>query len=254
MTEARSTIIIPNVTCANNWVRWFAGQSGDATLERKVDLIMLRTFAELIRYDVKAVDAIIGTVEDFYFDDRTWAVRYLVVDTAGAIGHHQILIQPKDVRELEFPSETLVLHLNKNEVEACPSAKTVPPCSQQTAGNHGPKSSSANKTHLRSANALNSCGLAASDRELGDVHGIIIETATWSIRYLVVETGEWLTGKLVLLAPQAVRQIDWADKKISSDLTSEAIKGSPEYDVTGELSREYEAYLHDYYGWKPYWN
>ena len=42
---------------------------------------MLRNVKDLQGYAIRATDGVIGTVEDMYFDDEGWAIRYLVVDT-----------------------------------------------------------------------------------------------------------------------------------------------------------------------------
>ena len=67
---------------------------------------MLRTSSELIRYDVKATDGSIGRVTDLLFDDQSWKVRSIVVDTGSLLSHHQVLIDPANVRQLKFPEET----------------------------------------------------------------------------------------------------------------------------------------------------
>ena len=44
---------------------------------------MLRNVKDLRGYAIRATDGVIGRVDDFYFDDEDWGVRYLVVDTGG---------------------------------------------------------------------------------------------------------------------------------------------------------------------------
>ena len=39
---------------------------------------MLRSMSDLENYAIRAVDGTIGHVMDFYFDDETWVIRYLV--------------------------------------------------------------------------------------------------------------------------------------------------------------------------------
>jgi hypothetical protein len=212
---------------------------------------MLRTSSELIRYDAEATDGQIGFVKDLLFDDHSWKIRFLVIETGGFLHSHKVLIDPRNVRDLKFPEETLVLGLSKREVESSPGLQSSPPVSQQI-----DQESASGKTvdlHLRSSNEVSTYRIAASDAEMGKAHGLVIETSTWTVRYLIVDTGEWLMGKLVLLGPHVIDSIDWTDHTMKAHVTSDAIRHCPAYDETAELSRDYEVFLHDYYGWPPYW-
>ena len=44
---------------------------------------MLRNVNNLIGYSIRALDGELGKVSEFYFDDFTWSIRYLVVDTGN---------------------------------------------------------------------------------------------------------------------------------------------------------------------------
>jgi len=48
--------------------------------------------------------------------------------------------------------------------------------------------------------------LAALDGEIGRVRDVYFDDKTWVIRYVVADTGSWLTGRLVLLSPHAIRR------------------------------------------------
>lgn len=207
---------------------------------------MLRTSSELIRYDVEASDGMIGHVEDLLFDDQSWEIRSIVVDTGSLLEPHRVVIDPANVSELKSPEETLALTLSKREVETAPRIEQTPPVSRQSEGRgYDP--------HLRSTNETCTYTIAASDTSLGKVHGFMIEMSTWTIRYLIVDTGEWLLGRLVLLGPHAIHSIDWPGQTMRALVTADAIRHSPVYDERSELSRDYEAFLHDYYGWPHYW-
>jgi hypothetical protein len=213
---------------------------------------MLRTSNELLRYDVQATDGKIGAIKDLLFDDRSWRIQSIVVDTGGFLSHHNVLIDPVRVRDLGFPDESLVLDETKSQVKASPGLETAPPVSQQLRAHDRPPGQQLGR-HLRSSNEVCEYTMVAKDTKMGKVHGLFVETSTWTVRYLIVDTGEWLMGKLILLSPQAVEQIDWLSQSVKANVTSEFIRHSPAYDETAELSRDYEAFLHDYYGWPLYW-
>jgi hypothetical protein len=57
----------------------------------------------------------------------------------------------------------------------------------------------------------------------------------------------------VLISPQWIQGIDWPHAKVNIYLTRGQIDDSPEFDVSGPLSREYEERLYDFYGRAKYW-
>ncbi|MFH0958088.1 MAG: PRC-barrel domain containing protein, partial [Pseudomonadota bacterium] len=73
----------------------------------------------------------------------------------------------------------------------------------------------------------------------------IVDDENWEIRFLVVNTRNWLPGKRVLLRPQWIKRVEWDESSVYLDLTRESIKNSPEFDSSKADSRDYEAYLYD---------
>jgi hypothetical protein len=93
----------------------------------------------------------------------------------------------------------------------------------------------------------------ASDGDLGHVQGLIVDEKTWAIRYIIVNTSNWWLGHEVIIAPEWIDDIDWAESHVSIDLTRQAIKDSPPYDPKGSLSRDQETRIHAHYGRTGYW-
>jgi hypothetical protein len=81
-----------------------------------------------------------------------------------------------------------------------------------------------------------------------------VEDKKWAIRYMVVNTQNWLPEKKVLVAPQWAKSISWEKSKIYMNHSKEEIKKSPEYNPSSPVNREYEEVLHDYYGRPKYWD
>lgn len=106
--------------------------------------------------------------------------------------------------------------------------------------------------HLRSARELFGYSLKATDGAVGQVADLLVDQ-TWDVRYLVVDTGAWLPGKQVLVAPGWVEAIRQNASEVAVDLSREKIKNSPEYDPAAPLDREYEEKLHAYYDRPGYW-
>ena len=80
-----------------------------------------------------------------------------------------------------------------------------------------------------------------------------MDDESWTIRYVVIDTSNWIGGRRVLIAPSWVRAIRWDVSQIELALTREAIYRSPEYDPDAEVDRSYEDRLHGHYAQPPYW-
>ena len=72
---------------------------------------------------------------------------------------------------------------------------------------------------LRNVNDLNGFKLIATDGEIGDVERFYFDDERWVLRYIVVNTGNWLAGRQVLVAPFAVMQVDRDNNKLHVTLT-----------------------------------
>lgn len=55
---------------------------------------MLSPTNDLLNLAVSASDGAIGNVKDLYFDDETWAIRHLVVETGSWLSSRKVLISP----------------------------------------------------------------------------------------------------------------------------------------------------------------
>ena len=54
--------------------------------------------------------------------------------------------------------------------------------------------------------------LGASDGVIGNVKEFYFDDDTWTLRYLIVDTGNWLTGRIVLISPEDLLTLDWKNK------------------------------------------
>ena len=107
--------------------------------------------------------------------------------------------------------------------------------------------------HLRSGNAVMRYYVHASDGDIGHVQGFLVDEKSWAIRYIIVNTSNWWLGHQVIIAPQWIDDVNWAESTVSVDLTRQAVKDAPPYDPTELLSREQEAGIHNHYGRAGYW-
>ena len=72
--------------------------------------------------------------------------------------------------------------------------------------------------------------IVATDGGIGHVDDFLVEEGTWALRYLVVDTSNWIGGKWVAISPSAVRTVDWGKLRIDVDLTRDQIKRGPTLD------------------------
>lgn len=107
---------------------------------------------------------------------------------------------------------------------------------------------------LRSSYELQGYTIRAQDGEIGSVEEFLFDDQRWVIRYLVVNTGGWLTGRLVLVSPIAIATFDGDAQAVDVSLTRKQVEDSPDISTDQPVSRQKEAELAQYYGYPPYWN
>lgn len=107
--------------------------------------------------------------------------------------------------------------------------------------------------HLRSTHAVHGYHIEAKDGALGHIDDFVIDDETWAIRYLIVDTVNWWTGKKVLVAARWIERVSWGDSKVFINLSRASIKQAPEYKGEDVLSRDYESKLHGHYNRQGYW-
>jgi sporulation protein YlmC with PRC-barrel domain len=106
---------------------------------------------------------------------------------------------------------------------------------------------------IRSIRDLQGNAIHATDGDIGKVDEFYFDDDTWTIRYLVVQTGSWLSDRRVLISPISVRAADWQTHRIVVSLTREQIRQSPDIDTAKPISRQHESALNNYYGWPYYY-
>lgn len=250
---------------------------------------MLRSLNEISGYRILATDGDIGNVHDFFFDDEIWAIRYIVVDTGTWLPGRKVLLVPSAAKQPEWKNQTIPVRLTKEQVKESPEIDSEKPVSRQAEielYKHfklepywiitppgatppiPPKEEEEGREkqeetgvlegervdpHLRSAKKVTGYHIQALDDEIGHVEEIIADDLDWFIRYIVVDTRNWLPGRKVLVSPGWIDRVSWADSKVHVDLPRKLIKNSPEYDPSALVNRQYEERLYDYYGRPKYW-
>jgi len=234
---------------------------------------------------IRATDGELGSVDDFYFDDETWVIRYLTVDTGGWLDARRVLISPVAVTHADWPARRLDVALTRKQVENSPDVNTqlpvsrqheaaynvhygypvywtqfptfvgglaIPPPPDEADGSDGVQRESTD-SHLRSAEAVRGYHIEATDGEIGHLEGFVIDGETWAIRYIEVATRNWWPGKKVLLSPAWIERVSWEESKVYISVAREVIRDAPRYVESLPITREYEDRLFAAYGRPPYW-
>jgi hypothetical protein len=235
-------------------------------------------------YKLASLDGEIGKSKDFYFDDRFWTIRYLVAETGNWLTGRTVLISPYALKGVDTFGETVAVNLTKARIKGSPSLDSDKPVSRQFEFDYygyygwpgywgGPyswgaypyfrpnveKPTSSNdprdewNPNLRSINTVDGYHVQAGDGQIGHIEDFIIDDKNWAIRYLIIDTHNWLPGKRFLISPQWIDDISWSEGKVFANLSRETIKESPEYLTDASLTRDYETRLHQHYDRKGYW-
>ena len=99
---------------------------------------------------------------------------------------------------------------------------------------------------LTKAKTLEGCKLANPDDEIGKVKEFYSDDYYWTIRYLVANTGNWLTGRQVLISPYALAAVVKEQQHITLNLTKKQIESSPSLSSDKPVFQQFEL---DYYGY-----
>jgi sporulation protein YlmC with PRC-barrel domain len=247
---------------------------------------MLWKASSITGYAIVASDGRVGTVSDFLFDDASWRVRWMVVDTGNWLSGRKVLLPPSVLGHRDSAARQFAVRLTTQQVKDSPDVDTERPVSRQTesgiydyygwapywgtgfymggygygvAGSPPPEPTEEEKEaadaqresddpHLRSIDAVTDYHIHATDGEIGHVEDFLVEDADWSIHYLIIDTKNWWPGERVLVSPHSAKEISWTDRLVRLDVDRQTIKASPAYDPSTTVDRAYERQFHTYYG------
>jgi uncharacterized protein YrrD len=245
---------------------------------------MLIKAKSLKGYKFNGLDGDIGSVHEFFFDDKFWTIRYLVANTGNWFTNRQVLISPYFIQSVDNMNKLVNTSLTKQKIYDSPEWESEKPVSRQYeetyinyygtpiywggTGMWGAypylmrdqdkwKTSAAEKAswnpNLRSTQDVKGHDFQATDGEIGHVDDFIIDDDTWTIRYFVLETNKWFSSRKTLISTQWIDRISWDDKKVYVNVLRDTINHVPDYDEDRELTRDYENYLHKHYNREGYW-
>jgi len=77
--------------------------------------------------------------------------------------------------------------------------------------------------------------IEAGDGSIGHVEDCLVDEKGWRMRYLVIDTGRWLPGRKVIVAPNWIRAVSWRRERDPGSHAS-LIKSSPPYESSASLN------------------
>lgn len=245
---------------------------------------MLFSASKFLDIAVQATDGEIGKVKDMYFDDKTWAVRYVVVTCGEWADKKDVLLIPSHLQVPNALTPILITDSTKQQVFESPTPGSDLPVSRQyeidlyshyslapywsyptvgygfsayypDVGETDRADRFARKSaqemdfdpHLRSLKEVQGYHIKTQDDELGHVVDVLISRESAEVTHFVVDTVNWWPSKHVLIEVGAIRSFDWEFKTLSTSLDKETIKGAPVFDEKNSFDPEYMEKLWEYY-------
>lgn len=219
---------------------------------------------ELVGRQLLAEDEPVGDITDVYFDDQGWVVRYLVVDTGGWLDSREVLISPFSLETVQSGEGTIRARLTREQVRNSPPIATHAPVSRQQERLHAayygypmywagdglwgmgalpvfdpltearqvailapdePNSDvSAADSHLRSGSEVTGYHIRAEDGDIGHVEDFLIDSETWRIEALQIDTRNWLPGRHVQIDPALIGSVDWVERVVVVHMSRDAVR------------------------------
>jgi len=233
---------------------------------------MRKNIDSMLGFSIMAIDGELGKVRDFYFDDETWTIRYLVVQTGSWLLGRKVLISFASVKKINCELSTFLVNLSCEQVRKSPEIDTEKPVyrqhelelhehymlpaywinapgvtwgidnyplseepePEQEKDDNAPVPTE-NNQHLRSAKQITGYLIHAVDGEIGHVKDFVVNLKNGLITFFIVDTRNLLAGRKVLLSTKKIKRIEWADAEVYVNVTRGSIIESPEFDLNKDL-------------------
>jgi len=227
---------------------------------------MERDINSIIGFGIAASDGVIGKLEEFYFDDKTWKIRYLIVKTKTPLNARKVLISTIAVLNQSWEKGLIPVDLTADQINKSPDIDTDRPVSRQqeielyghyswrtdlekrverdkkiAIVNSSPvinetiikeihdDKSSGEYLQLCSTARVNNYKIYAKDGEIGHVTDFVFDDQTWQLISIVVDTKNSGVGKEVLINTNHITAIDWTKFEVFLDILIADVTTSPKF-------------------------
>lgn len=202
---------------------------------------MLRRTEDLYGFLLRGTDGTIGRIHDLYFDDGTWTVGYLALNTGAWPISDFVLLPPHVLKALSWDKRRGSVGLSREQVSNIPDIRLTPTLARQqcaeldahfawlarTTMESAPgkreiysRTVAERRPVLQSARDVTDYRIEIEATEIGRVQDVLFDDETWLIRYLYVECWSWSPGRRELIPPECVVRVDRSEGKIFAVLQS----------------------------------
>jgi len=218
---------------------------------------MLQEIDHLYGLKLSATDKDIGHIDDFYFDDHSWLSRYIVVDTGSWLNSRQVLLAPEAftadaLNHGNATAKHIQVNLTSKQIENSPSIVTHRTVSRQyedeyyryygwpnywESGMLGAPGLTAftpdlfggsdvvhprhqgGDPHLHGTRDITGYMIHALDGELGTVSGFMVNSKTWGLHVVIIETGAWYKSQSFHLLTEHIIRISHEKSMVYVNVT-----------------------------------
>jgi sporulation protein YlmC with PRC-barrel domain len=201
---------------------------------------VLRRTEDLYGFVLRGIDGSIGRIHDLYFDEETWTVRYLTLDTQSWPIPRFVLLAPCVIKKLAWDKRRGSVQVTREQVAICPDVKPRPWLSWQhcaevdehfgwplwtpiEAATQGKEHEGygagrvADRPLLQSSREMPAYRIEIEGVEIGRVADVLFDDETWIVRYLLVDCWHWSPGRRQLIPPECVKAIGHSEFKILAE-------------------------------------
>jgi hypothetical protein len=211
--------------------------------------MLRRALHDVTAMRIHAMDGDVGHVHDLYIDSRQWTVRYLEVEIAPwPYGRDPVLLAPDDVQTVDSTCGKIDVALSRAQVRGSPTRDTHKPVSRQhrpgplylewpfvwpEGGWDGAETAAqlhqlmiearheqlctasqrpVEDAYLWSARTMAGYSVEGAEGRVGHVEDFVVDPGPWAIRYVLIGTRSWLSGRWSLVPTDAIEDISWESK------------------------------------------
>jgi hypothetical protein len=235
---------------------------------------VLQDISRLYGMRIEAPDGDLGRVLDFYFDDLTWTIRYLVAGAGFWMSGHRVLLSPHAfgvhaLEESDASGDILRTSLTRTQIAEGPTLDSQRPLSRQFEERYhqhfgwpaywtdaglsgiarlpvvspphprgGPSHDGNGRPHdarLRSTRSVTGYRIQAIDGSIGAVNSFLMDGLNWAIDEVIVDTSHWYAGRRVRIRSEAIDHISCDDSTVFVNLAREDLQRAAGH--SGPVSR-----------------
>ncbi|MBN1129252.1 MAG: PRC-barrel domain-containing protein [Chitinispirillaceae bacterium] len=234
---------------------------------------MMRRASEVINMPIAAVDGTIGRLSDLYFDERSWRIRYLVIELSAGAAAKEVLVSP--LASSPSGDGNLEVKLTKDEICRCPDRSSSTPVSMQQRESSEllfhisqsldsynrhfgpvifPPVSSMNEREdgknqndrFCSVRTFLTCNAATADGIKYRLEDMVFDDRFWDIKFLLVSPDASLKQEIRLLVAFWVDHIEWIKKTVFLECRNDYMTHCPAFDPKVHVNVSYEDFLDHY--------